>query len=345
MLPAIASSIAAPTAPDGAIPARPAARLAVPAAMALLLLVAPALPARQEVRGGAAGAVPAAGAAGAAGASDEKNADGGAGAQGDAAWSRRADGRPGGAAGAGRAAAGPIGEAIAAYERALRQQPDRLEVYWKLLRAEHYRGQFVASTREEKQAVFGAARAVAEAGLDRLGRKVGGRARLDALTPAGAAKALAGVPEAAPLYLWAGVDWALWGDNFGHLAAARQGAGDRIRRYAEVVIAIDEHFEDAGGHRLLGRLHALAPKVPFVTGWIDRAKAVSELRRALALAPEEPLNAVFLADALLQYDTGKSAEARQLLRRVLERPPVPARLVEDEDTQRQAKQLLAGPPG
>ena len=54
-------------------------------------------------------------------------------ARGDAAWSRRAEGH---AAGTGRAAAGPIGEAIAAYERALQQQPDRLDAYWKLLRAE-----------------------------------------------------------------------------------------------------------------------------------------------------------------------------------------------------------------
>jgi tetratricopeptide (TPR) repeat protein len=263
-------------------------------------------------------------------------------ALGDAAWSRRAVGH---VAGSGRAAAAPIGEAIVAYERALRQQPDRLELYWKLLRAVHFRGQFVASTREEKQAVFGPAREVAEAGLERLGRKVGGRARLDAMTPAAAAKALSAVPETAALHLWAGIHWALWGDNFGRLAAARQGVGDRVRRYAEVVIATDERFEDAGGHRLLGRLHTLAPKVPFLTGWVDRGVAVAELRRAVALAPDDPLNQVFLADALLQYQAAHSAEARQSLRRVLDRPALAERVVEDEDAQVQARQLLAKYPG
>jgi tetratricopeptide (TPR) repeat protein len=272
---------------------------------------------------------------GGAGASDDM-------ARGDAAWSRRAEGH---AAGTGRAAAGPIGEAIAAYERALHQQPDRLDVYWKLLRAEHFRGELVAATREAKQAVFGAARDVAEAGLERLGRKVGGRARLDAMSPAAAAKALAGVPEAAPLHLWAGIHWALWGDNMGRMAAAQQGAGDRVRRYAEVVIAIDERFDEAGGHRLLGRLHTLAPKVPFFTGWVDRAKAVAELRKAVDLAPDYPLNQVFLAEALLLHEPAKGGEARRLLRRVLERPPLPARVVEDEDAQRQARQLLADHPG
>lgn len=289
----------------------------------LLLLLAPALPARAR-QAAAADAV----------------------ARGDAAWARRAEGHVGA-----HASPGPIGEAIAAYQQALKEQPERLEVYWKLLRAEHFRGDFVAITREQKQEVFGPARTVAEAGLDRLARKAGGRERLDAMAPAAAAKALAGIPEAVPLHLWAAIHWGLWGDNFGRLAAARQGVGDRVRRYAEIVIAIDERYEFAAGHRVLGRLHTLAPKVPFLTGWVDRGKAVSELRRALALAPEDPLNAVFLADTLLQYQSGHAAEvaeARRLLRQVVERPPSPDRpwgTVEDEDAVAQARALLAKYPG
>jgi tetratricopeptide (TPR) repeat protein len=286
----------------------------------LLLLLAPALPARAR-QAAAADAV----------------------ARGDAAWARRAEGHVGA-----HASPGPIGEAIAAYRQALKEQPERLEITWKLLRAEHFRGDFVAITKEQKQEVFGPARAVAEAGLDRLARKVGGRERLDAMTPAAAAKALAGIPEAAPLHLWAGIHWGLWGDNFGRLAAARQGVGDRVRRYSEVVVAIDERYESAGGHRLLGRLHTLAPKVPFLTGWVDRGRAVSELRRAVTLAPDYPLNAVFLADALLQYQSGQAAEARRLLHQVVERPPSPDRpwgTVEDEDAVAQARALLAKHPG
>ena len=38
-----------------------------------------------------------------------------------------------------------------------------------------------------------------------------------------------------------------------------------------------EPRQDAAGHRVLGRLHTLAPKVPFFTGWVDRDKAVAEL--------------------------------------------------------------------
>ncbi len=300
-------------------------RSAGPLAAALLLplLLAPALPARNDP--------PAASTTAPAGL-----------AQGDAAWDRRAEGH---AAGSGRAAAGPIGEAVAAYRQAWKEQPDRLETCWKLLRALHFQGEFAASTRERKQEVFGSARDVAEAGLTLLSRRVGGRERLDAMPPQAVAKALAGTPEAIAIHLWAGIHWALWGDNFGRLAAARQGVGDRVRRYAQVVIAIDERYESAGGHRLLGRLHTLAPKVPFFTGWIDRGTAVAELRRAVVLAPDFPLNSVFLADALLQYQPAQAAEARQLLRRELARPPLPERLVEDEDAAAQARQLLAKYPG
>ncbi|HEY4594417.1 MAG TPA: hypothetical protein VIJ61_18500, partial [Thermoanaerobaculia bacterium] len=62
-------------------------------------------------------------------------------AAGDAAWARRAEGYPGA-----RAAPGPIDEAIAAYERAVKEQPDRLEGTWKLLRALHYKGDFTTDS-------------------------------------------------------------------------------------------------------------------------------------------------------------------------------------------------------
>jgi tetratricopeptide (TPR) repeat protein len=260
-------------------------------------------------------------------------------ALGDAAWSRRAEGHQGA-----HAQPGPIGEAIAAYERAVKEQPDRLEAYWKLLRALHFKGDFVARTREEKQAVFGHGRDVVEAALGRLGARAGGRDKLDKMAPREAAKSLSTLQlstEAVAIYLWGAVHWGLWGDNFGRLAAARQGVGDRIRRYAETVIAIDERYENAGGHRVLGRLHTLAPKVPFFTGWVDRDKAVAELRRAVALAPDYPLNQVFLGEALLLHHPDRAAEAREILRRQAARPPAPEQVVEDEDAVARAKKLLA----
>lgn len=259
-------------------------------------------------------------------------------AAGDAAWARRAEGHQGG-----RAAAGPIDEAITAYERAAKEQP-RLETSWKLLRALFFKGEHVAQTNEAKQKIFGRGKEVAEAAVDRLAQKVGGRAKLDAMTPAQAAKALAGVPEATPVILWAGVHWGLWGDAFGRIAAARQGVGDKVRRYGETGIALDETYDEAAGHRLLGRLHDLAPKIPFVTGWVDHDKAVTELRRAVALAPDNFLNQLYLAEAILDHQPAKAAEAKEILRKLLARNPRPAWLVEDEKALAEARARL-GKPG
>jgi tetratricopeptide (TPR) repeat protein len=257
-------------------------------------------------------------------------------AAGDAAWARRAEGRQGG-----KAAAGPIDEAVADFERAVREQPDRLEGSWKLLRALHFKGEFTTDSNEAKQRVFGRGKEVAEAALDRLAKRAAGsRAKLDALSPTQAAKAVGGAPEAKPILLWAAVHWGLWGDVFGRLAAARQGAGDRVRRYSETLIALDERYEDAGGHRVLGRLHTLAPKVPFVTGWIDRGKAVSELRRAVALGPDNFDNHLFLAEALLDHQPDKAAEAREILHRLLARQPTPELVVEQEKSLANARALL-----
>jgi tetratricopeptide (TPR) repeat protein len=258
-------------------------------------------------------------------------------AAGDAAWARRADGHQGA-----RALPGPVDEAIAAYERAVKEQPDRLEGAWKLLRALHYKGDFTTDSNDAKQRIFARGKEAAEAALDRLAKRtVGGRQKLEALSPAQAAKAVAAVPEAKPLFLWSAVHWGLWGDAFGRLAAARQGVGDKVRRYAEILIALDERYEDAAGHRILGRLHTLAPKVPFVTGWVDRDKAVSELRRAVALGPDNFDNHVFLAEALFEYQPAKAAEARDILRRLIARQPTPELAVEQERSLVNARALLA----
>ncbi len=262
-------------------------------------------------------------------------------AAGDAAWARRADGHQGA-----KAIPGPVDEAIAAYERAVKEQPERLEGAWKLLRALHFKGDFTTNSNDAKQKAFARGKEVAEAAIDRLAKRTAGsRQKLDAMSPAQAAKAVAGVPEAKPLFLWAAVHWGLWGDVFGRLAAARQGVGDRVKTYSETLIALDERYEDAGGHRILGRLHTLAPKVPFVTGWVDRGKAVSELRRAVELGPDNLDNHVFLAEALFEYQPGKAAEAREILRRVLARQPVPELAVEQARSLADARALLAKHPG
>jgi tetratricopeptide (TPR) repeat protein len=245
-------------------------------------------------------------------------------ARGDAAWARRAQGHNDG-----RPAAGPISDALAAYEAALAARPDDLAARWRLMRALYFQGEFVASDPDAKLAVFARGRDLAEEGLDQLAVGLGGREVLDDLEPVEAARRLEPEPQAAAVHFWAAAHWGLWGRHRGKIAAARQGVANKIRRYAEVTIALDERFENAGGHRILGRLHAEAPKIPFFTGWVDRPFAILELERAVALAPDDLLSQLYLAEALIDYDAERRVEGIELLRRIVASQPNPDWLVEE----------------
>lgn len=258
-------------------------------------------------------------------------------ARGDAAWTRRAEGQV-----AGKAASEPIGEAVKAYEAALALDSSSLEAHWKLMRAFWFQGDYATTGNEPRQAVFARGRDVGERALDLLAVRFGGRKKLDAMKPAERARALAGLPEALPIYFWGAANWGLWGEEFGTMAAARQGVAGRIRDGAETVIALDERFEQAGGHRILGRLHDRAPSIPFFTGWIDHDLGVRELRRAVEIAPDYLYNRIYLIEALIEHgDKITRGEIDAILRDLLARPANPATLTEDSRILEQARQLLA----
>jgi tetratricopeptide (TPR) repeat protein len=260
-------------------------------------------------------------------------------ARGDLAWQRRGEGQE-----SGRAAPGPIAEAVSAYEEALRADPANLEVYWKLMRALWFQGQYATSERSAQQQVFEHGKQVGEEAINRLAQRTGGRSKLDALAPAELATSFGQEPAAAPVFFWSAVHWGLWGDAFGRLAAARQGVAGKVRDRCLIVLALDEHLEQGGAHRVLGRLHALAPKVPFFTGWIDRDTAISQLRSAVELGPEEPLNPLYLAEALIEYRRDERSRAEALLRGIIDHPLNPERVTEWSAAKARAQALLQAPP-
>ena len=257
-------------------------------------------------------------------------------ARGDAAWERRNEGAEGR-----RAAAGPIGEAVAAYVEALDRDPASLEARWKLLRALYFQGDHTSGDRETRKGIFGRGREVAEQTLDLLAARVGGRDKLDAMEPEAFAGAFAEPEAVARIYFWAAANWGLWGSTFGKLAAARQGVAGRVRDYARVVIALDPSYEGGAGHRMYGRLHTEAPKIPFVTGWIDREVALEHTRRAYEIDPDHPDSMLFYADALLRFDKTRREEALAILGELAAGSPRPSHAVEDATAIAQARDVLA----
>jgi hypothetical protein len=147
--------------------------------------------------------------------------------------------------------------------------------------------------------------------------------------------------DAAPTFFWAAVAWGEWALTSGKIQAARAGAAAKIRDYATTVVALSPEFEEGGGYRILGRLHDRAPRIPFLTSWVSREKALANLRRAMSVNSRNFVNRHFLAEALAEGGAPERAEAIGMEEKLLADPPSPGHLVEDLAVQQEAKKDLA----
>jgi tetratricopeptide (TPR) repeat protein len=261
-------------------------------------------------------------------------------ARGDAAWARRAEGER-----EGRPLPGPIREAVSSYEDALSARPESLEARWKLLRALHFAGHFAARGEEESGRIFDHAREVSDQGLDLLAGGVGSGVRLDEMDPEEIRNRLAAADvsqrDVARLYFWSAINWGAWSRRAGLLSAVRQGVANRIHRYALITVALEPEYDEGGAFRLLGRLHAELPRVPFVSGWVDRQRSIPLLERAFAIAPANPGNRLLLALTLLDLAPERSSEALELLKQVERLTPRTSMRIEDLAMRREARERLS----
>lgn len=271
----------------------------------------------------------------AAAAASPAGAAGDAMARGDEAWRRRAEGRS-----ELNAAPRPAAEAVAAYGEALEGSPSDLVARWKLMRALVYQGEYVLENRSARLATFARGLDLGERGIDQLAEVAGGRSAFDRLELAGKVEALAGADQAAEIYYWTCIHWGLWGRETGALAAVRRGVAGKVRDYAEIVVGLDETLDDGGPHRILGRLHFEAPRVPFVTGWIDRDTARHSLERAAELAPDSALSRLHLIEMIHRYEPDRRDEAVEMLRELLTWKPRADRPLEDARALASARAVL-----
>jgi len=236
-------------------------------------------------------------------------------AEGDRHYAMRAEGAVGG-----RAKAEHIDAAIAAYAKGA-----DLESQWKLLRAYRYKGAYVAATSEEKKKVYGTAKVAGEKALAAVNRMLGVKANAPEKQVAEAARK---VPGAAEAFLWDAVNWGEWALAYGKLAAAREGAADRIRREATIANLVDPRLEGGAPSRVLGRLHDQTPRIPFITGWASEKEAVKFLRQSLSIDPPNKITIVFLAEAMVANDSKTKPQAIKMLRDVIAAPNDPEYVVE-----------------
>jgi tetratricopeptide (TPR) repeat protein len=88
----------------------------------------------------------------------------------------------------------------------------------------------------------------------------------------------------------------------------------RIMEELERAQAIDDAYDQAGCHRVLGRIYFEAPAWPFSVG--DLEKSLQHLTAAVRLAPENSTNHLYLAETLIRLN--RQVRARQELERVLQ---------------------------
>jgi tetratricopeptide (TPR) repeat protein len=110
----------------------------------------------------------------------------------------------------------------------------------------------------------------------------------------------------------------------------------RIVEELQKSLARNEAFDQAGAHRVLGRIYFEAPAWPFSVG--DRKKSLQHLTAAARLAPDNSTNHLYLAETLLAM--GSRTQALEELAKVLQAQHYaikPQDLVADR---REARRLL-----
>ena len=257
--------------------------------------------------------------------------------QGDAHYLRRAEGRS-----ADVASPIEIDASIDAYSAALKKNRSDVDDRWKYLRSTYFKAEYTGLPDDQKAALYERALPIVDDAIaierDAAGRRSAKNPR--AMEPAELGSVLAGDQSAGETFFWASVTWGQWALVHGKLQAARQGVAAKIRDGARTTIAIDPRLEDGGGYRVLGRLHCVAPRILFVTGWVDRDTGVRNLRKAVEVAPDNFVNLFFLAEGLRE-NTDRGDEAVELLKKILAAPPRPDHLVEDLRVQEDARRDLA----
>lgn len=256
-------------------------------------------------------------------------------ADGDRHYAARAEGAQGA-----RAVATHVDAAIAAYQRALAQTPNDLETHGKLLRAYRYKGAYVATYNEQKKQIYGAAKKAGDAALAVIDRTLVAKGIKAKAPEKQAAEALRGTPGAGAVMLWDAVNWGEWALAYGKLAAAREGAADRIRRGATIAHLLDPRLEMGAPSRVLGRLHDQTPRIPFITGWASGKEALRFLNESRKYDPDNKVTLVFLAEAMASQDAKTKPQAIALLRSVVSSPLHPDYTVEDAAAVADAKALL-----
>jgi tetratricopeptide (TPR) repeat protein len=111
----------------------------------------------------------------------------------------------------------------------------------------------------------------------------------------------------------------------------------RILETLKRSLALDEAYDQAGAHRVLGRIYYEAPGWPLSVG--DLKKSLNHLQAAVRLAPAASTNHLYLAQTMLRLQDNPGAA--QQLEQVLKSTRGAVKPQDLEEDRREARRLLA----
>lgn len=203
-----------------------------------------------------------------------------------------------------------IESAVGAYEHALQADPASLVLRWKLLRSLHYVSEFSNAPESRKSEAVVEMVELANRSVELANAERGSDA------------------DRARVYFWSAIAWGARAQRVGLLTLVREGVAGKMRDFAERTVSLDPSVDRGGAMRLLSRLHATLPRVPFLTGWVDRDQVSSWAERAYAIDPRHVGNRMILALAYLESTPERRAEAVEILERIAAEVPDPEHLAE-----------------
>lgn len=246
-----------------------------------------------------------------------------------------------------RALAPPTERALERYRAAI--LPDAplaatIEARWKSLRAAHYLSEFTTASPALGDQRIQEATRLADASLEAVRRQTDGEdlaelsdRRLEEwLDASGMAR-----EDIAQLHFWCAIVWGAQAQRVGLLTIVRQGIARRMYDNATLATRIEPTIERGGAFRLLSRLNADLPRVPFVSGWVDREQTLPQAEAAFAIDPQDPGNQMILALALRDQQIEPVSQIEELLAKAAQHAPRAALRAEDLAIRKQAEEWLA----
>ena len=197
-----------------------------------------------------------------------------------------------------------------------RREPERSRGALEAAARHPLQGAYVAASNDDKKKIYADAKKAGDDALAVVDRALRAKG-VTSITKAPekqVADAARAVPGRHEVFLWDSVNWGEWALAYGKMAAAREGAADRIKREATIAKLVDPKLEGGSPHRVLGRLHDQTPHIPFITGWASSKEAVRFLNESLKIDPTNKITRVFLAEAMVNNDSDTKPQAIQMLR-------------------------------